>query len=168
MLKNPVRGESSKAHRIIQRAIRLFCSREMLAYLFWGAASVLFNVGVFALLVAAGIEYKIANLLTLALLKIFVFVTNKIFVFKTAAKGIMATIKEFFRFLAARFVTNLIDFFGLIFLVEVVRLEANISKIMLGTLVVALNFIFSKWFVFTAEKNIQPQAIFAVQMKNQK
>lgn len=125
-----------------------FCNRQMLSYILWGGVSIVFNISVFNLLVACEINYKAANVITLILLKIFVFFTNKFFVFTSAATGLKATIREFLRFLTARIFTNLIDFFGLIFLVELLHQNASASKMGLAIIVVLLNFVFSKWFVF--------------------
>lgn len=89
-----------------------------------------------------------ANIITLVLLKIFVFATNRLFVFMSCDTGGLEILKEFIRFLLARVFTNFIDFFGLVLLVEVFRQDMTLSKAGLAVMVVLLNFILSKRFVF--------------------
>lgn len=127
--------------------------QELCAYIFFGVLSLLFNIWVFKFLLFCGIDYRLANLITLILLKIFVFITNKLYVFKTSARDILSIFREFVRFLAARILTNLIDFFGLILLVEICKRAPFYSKIFLAIVVIILNFFFSKLFVFRKQGN---------------
>ena len=124
----------------------------LLIYLLWGWLSMLFSIACFKLLLLCGLVYWEANLLALILLKIFVFITNKIFVFKTEFINFTELAKEAFRFLSARMFTNVTDYFGLILLVEFFKQDAFYSKVCLAVIVVILNYIFSKLFVFRSIK----------------
>jgi putative flippase GtrA len=117
-------------------------------YVFWGALSVVFNIACFKFLLFCELDYRVANLITLILLKFFVFFTNKFFVFKTRNANFAGTVLEFGRFLGARLATNLLDFFGLILLVDIFLQDAFYSKIFLAVLVIVSNFVLSKKYVF--------------------
>ena len=123
---------------------------ETLSYLFWGGVSFGVNIGCFKLLMLIRLDYRLANFITLIVLKVFVFTTNKMFVFKTNSRNIKELILEFFRFLSSRIVTNCIDFFGLVLLAEVFAFDVFYSKIALNAIVIILNYFFSKLFVFVS------------------
>ena len=54
--------------------------QELISYIFWGVLSSALNVGLFQGLVMAGVDYRISNMVTLVVVKIFCYVTNKWFV----------------------------------------------------------------------------------------
>lgn len=122
--------------------------KELISYIFWGILSLGFNFGCFYLLLKTGLDYRLANIITLILLKFFVFFTNKYFVFKNDTSTLKAVFLEFLKFLFARFGTNLLDFFGLILLVEFFGVKELYGKISLAIIVIIANFILSKWWVF--------------------
>ena len=57
--------------------------KELYSYVFWGVLSTILNIGLAQLVVWSGIDYKISNAITLVIVKVFCYFTNKIFVFKT-------------------------------------------------------------------------------------
>lgn len=124
------------------------------AYIFWGILSAVFNLLFFKLMLLCGLEYWLSNLITLVALKFFVFITNKIFVFKTKSAYLVDLFKEMIRFLGSRIFTSLIDYLGLILLVEVFHLDIFYSKTALVVVVVSLNFFLSKLFVFRTNTKI--------------
>ena len=93
-------------------------------------------------------DYRLANLLALLLAKLSAFIVNKVFVFKSKTTGIQALSKEFAGFFMSRIFTGLLDYFGLILLVEVFSLPQKESKYLLIAIVIILNYILMK-LVFT-------------------
>jgi len=118
----------------------------LLNYLFFGGLSTLFNIFIYKILLI-WLSYQIANIITIIMVKIFVFVTNKKYVFKslTCRKELLS---EILRFFIARVGIGLMDFFGVIFLVEVLGFDVFYSKITLVVGVVLANFLLSWSFVF--------------------
>lgn len=57
--------------------------QEIIRYIFWGILSTVLNTGLFQVLVLLDVDYRISNIITLIIVKIFCYVTNKLFVFKT-------------------------------------------------------------------------------------
>lgn len=121
-------------------------TRELIDYGIWGVATVGFNMLSFLLLELL-FPYQAANLISIVITKIFAYMVNKIFVFKTKS-GIVETLKEMVRFVLARATTGVVDYFGLIFLVEVVMLEASVGKAVMIVITTVMNYILGKYKVF--------------------
>lgn len=126
--------------------------KEMMRYFFWGVVSSVLNVGLFQGLVMLGIDYRISNIVTLIVVKVFCYITNKWFVFKTPYEGLMPFLKEMASFLVARGVTFILDFAGVMFLVELIGADKFISKCIMAAIVIIVNYVLSKKFVFCRNK----------------
>lgn len=122
--------------------------REVVQYMVWGFLSMMLNIGLFQILIMLDMDYRVGNGITLLVVKLFSYVTNKIFVFQTPYLGIKSLLKEIGSFFVARSATFLVDFFGIMILVELFECNTFFSKSFLSILVVTLNYIFSKKFVF--------------------
>lgn len=127
--------------------IKKLLDSEGFRYLFFGGLSTVFSIASFALLKLA-FPYTVANLISLVLTKLFAYITNKLFVFQTRTESFGALMREFFSFIGARMVTFVIDYFGLILMVETLHMNSLVSKVILQVIVIALNYVFSKLFVF--------------------
>lgn len=127
--------------------IKKLMHTEGFRYLFFGGLSTVFSICSFALLKLA-FPYTVANLISLVLTKLFAYVTNKLFVFQSKTGSFGALMREFFSFVGARMVTFVIDYFGLILMVEMLNMQELVSKIILQVIVIVLNYVFSKLFVF--------------------
>ena len=99
-----------------------------------------------------GADYKTANIITLIANRFFCYITNKIFVFRTKCDDWQQLIKEIVLFILARSVTFLMDYFGVVLLVEVIGIKSFISKAVLMVLVVLTNYLSGKWFVFKKDR----------------
>ena len=100
------------------------------------------------LFVSLHIDFRIGNAITLVLTKIFIYFTNKFLVFrsKTGTKPDLA--KEVLLFALARSFTGVVDFAGLILLVELLDIRPSIGKLLCIVVVTALNYFLSRKFVF--------------------
>ncbi len=128
--------------------LKKICSREFLSYGFFGVLTTLLNLALYHVLVVGGLDYVIANLITLIVVKLTAYVVNKIFVFRSKSSNLLALCKEFCMFVITRGLTGLIDFFGLILAVEIFGFDKIISKYVLQVVVIILNYIFGKVLVF--------------------
>ena len=122
-------------------------NKEIVLYIIIGIITTLINVGLFSLL-CLYFEYKVSNIMTLIVVKITAYVLNKIFVFKSKCNNAFDLIYEFIKFIFFRLITLLIDYFGLILLIEYASINKIISKIIVILIVIILNYIFSKKYVF--------------------
>jgi Predicted membrane protein len=132
--------------------MKITINGEQRDYIIWGAASAVLNIGGFQLLIFMGADYKTANIITLIANRFFCYITNKIFVFRTKCDDWQQLIKEIVLFILARSVTFLMDYFGVVLLVEVIGIKSFISKAVLMVLVVLTNYLSGKWFVFKKDR----------------
>ena len=91
------------------------------------------------------LELQIANIISWICSVVFAFITNRKFVFKSKNKKVL---KELTSFVGSRVLTLIMDM-GLMFLgVTVLKLNDKIIKIIVQFIVIVLNYILSKLFVF--------------------
>ena len=105
---------------------------------------------------------SLGNILDTIICVLFQYFTNRIWVFKSSNKGKIA-IKEFFQFIIARSITAIIDQIFIVIGVDIVVVKFISSsqqsifsigiKILSNIIVVILNYIFSKYFIFN--KNLK-------------
>lgn len=91
------------------------------------------------------LELQIANIISWVVSVSFAYITNRIFVFKSKSKNIL---KEITSFVSARVITLLLDMFIMFLMVTLMGINDKISKIIVQVVVIVLNYIFSKLFVF--------------------
>ena len=132
------------------RWLKKWLNRETMAYAVFGLLTTLVNLLTYRLLLVAGVDYKTGNLIALIFSKLFAYVVNKCFVFKSKTDGLAALLKEFFRFFVTRGATALVDYFGLILLVEWAGVNNRIAKYVVMAIVILLNYFMGKKLVFTA------------------
>ena len=127
--------------------------REIISYLFWGGINFTLSMFLFWMLAdRLGFEQVIANTINWIICVIFAFITNKIFVFKHKTDSFKVFAKEFFGFITARIFTliigDLIIWFGCDHLGYGKGLAQMIVKLTEQFVVIVLNYILSKMFVF--------------------
>ncbi len=124
----------------------IFEKKEAARYLFWGVITVLLNYFSY-LFLKQFLTYQIANLFSIIITKIFAYCTNKKFVFQTKT-NFKEQIYEIFRYIMGRGFTGVVDFVGLIFLVNVLSMDDRIGKMIMIVVTTALNYLLGKIFVF--------------------
>lgn len=125
--------------------------REVLMYLIFGVLTTVVSLAVYYLLVYTlldpknALELQTANIISWIAGVTFAYVTNRKFVFESKNSN---RLKEVGSFVAARILTLLLDM--LIMFVGVTLLSGNdkIFKLISQVLVIVLNYVFSKLFVF--------------------
>lgn len=132
----------------IKKWIKKIFSLEIFRYGVAGACVTLSNVLVYFLLLQIGIVYTVANVISLILSKTVGYFMNKFWVYRSRCASFKETVFELLRFIGARGFTGLVDFLGVILLVELFYCSEKISKIILMILVIILNYILGKKAVF--------------------
>jgi len=124
---------------------------EVIKYLFFGVLTTLVSILSYALFTRLfNINYLISNILSWILSVTFAFITNKIYVFKSKDKKIFEELIRFFEF---RILSLLIEMIIMYLFVDVLSLNDMIVKIIAQFIVIVLNYVFSKVFVFKNKKN---------------
>lgn len=132
--------------------LKSFFHSELFRYGVAGVSVTLVNFGVYTLLFAIGVEYTAANIAALVLSKTWGYFANKFYAFKSHTEGIGETLRELLRFVAARGFTGLVDYFAVIFLVELLGMNELVSKYAVVALIIILNYILGKKLVFKKSK----------------
>ena len=140
-------------------------NRETILYLFFGVMTTVVNYVVFWLCyeVLLGREGSlIANAVAFVAAVIFAFVVNKVFVFESKSWALAVVLKEIPPFVASRVASFGIEELGLFISEsllgwnEIVVLRwmgtaidgVTLTKLALSVIVVIVNYVFCKWFVF--------------------
>lgn len=93
-----------------------------------------------------------ANLLSIILAVLFAYVVNSRYVFQEPCHGFLEHLVSGCKFFGARGVTMLLELGGVWLLVSQWKLPDMAGKFFIQFLVLVLNYIFSKFFVFTRGK----------------
>ena len=137
--------------------------REQIAYLFFGGVTTAVNVAAYALLhVMMGVHSDIANAIAWVVSVLVAYVTNRIWVFRSRTRG-RDMLREFMSFMAGRVLTGLMDQGIMHLATQVVgpRLVPEAGrklwdmgvKLASNVLVIILNYVFSKVFIFRRSRD---------------
>lgn len=123
--------------------------KDLIPYVIFGVLTTIVNYAsywLFAHPLGCGTVFSTAVAWLLSVL--FAYVTNRRWVFHSTARGAKAVGKEFAAFLAARISTGLLDMLVMYVFVDVLGWNDMIMKLASNVIVVILNYIFSKFFIF--------------------
>lgn len=138
---------------MFKKIYKKLVNKETILYTVFGVLTSVENIVMFAVLLKLGMAYRIANIITLITVKLTAYLCNKNFVFKSHCSSFSELLKEFGRFVFWRGATMLLDYFGLIFLVEIVDMPKLIGKVIMTVFVIAVNYITGKRHVFKHSQN---------------
>ncbi len=130
--------------------------QQFITYTICGTLATLVNLSTyFYLNRGLGISAIYSNSVAWLLSVLFAYITNKVFVFKKSHYEIIGILKEFTAFIFARLSSGLIDMFFLWLGVYVMGIYDVVVKIFTMVIVVIMNYIFSKFFVFRTTEIIE-------------
>ncbi|ANZ99229.1 teichoic acid glycosylation protein [Carnobacterium divergens] len=134
--------------------IKIFSKyQEPINYLVFGVLTTIVNIAVFYIFNSFfEINYLISNALSWIVSVVFAFYTNKYFVFRTKNRSIKDFIKELLLFIWFRLLSGVIDMFLMYVMVSLMIIDQNISKLIVQVIIVVLNYVFSKVFIFKKNK----------------
>lgn len=125
--------------------------KEIINYFIFGALTTLINLIVYYLLTNTiinpnnAIFLQLANTISWLVAVTFAYITNKLYVFNSKNTNIL---KEITSFLSSRILTLLIEALLLYLFVTLLKFNNQIIKFLVTILVIILNYILSKLFVF--------------------
>ena len=128
--------------------------KRVLLYLFFGALAYAVSMtSYWALNIRLGIDALIANVLSWVITVSFAFVTNKTWVFSAHADGANSLLRQLTSFFGGRVVTLLIEEAILAVFITWLGLNSMLVKAAAQLIVIVLNYIISKVFVFRHRKS---------------
>ncbi|MER2108122.1 MAG: GtrA family protein [Solibacillus sp.] len=118
-------------------------------YIFFGGCTTLVNfLSYYIFRTFTTLDFNVANVLSIVLSILFAYFTNSRFVFESKADTFKLRFDEFIKFVSARISTLILEVVGVWFMVDVMGINDFLSKIMITVLVLVLNYVLSKIFVF--------------------
>lgn len=127
--------------------------KEMISYLVFGVLTTVVNIVTYWVLTKVfNVDYRIATTIAWFVSVIFAFITNKIFVFNSKDLDINTMIKELLSFMFFRILSYFIDIGMMIALVGWINMDDVFAKILANIVVVIINYVASKYFIFRRAK----------------
>lgn len=132
--------------------------QEIINYLIVGVLTTLVSIFTYFILslildINNNILFIFANIISWICAVVFAYITNKKFVFNSTTSNRKEEIKIFSMFVSSRITTLLIELIFMFLTVKVLLLNDKISKVIAQIIVIILNYIISKIFVFKKKKN---------------
>jgi Predicted membrane protein len=138
---------------LITTYIKKYLTRELIVYLIAGILTTILNLVIYyACTILFNIDYRISNGIAWVIAVLFAFFTNKYFVFLSMDNNLSVISKELISFTACRIFSLAFEMFSLIFMVESIKINNSIAKVFLSFIVVIINYVFSKLFIFKSSK----------------
>lgn len=169
-----------KKESLIGKLVDKFFTREIVSYIFFGVLTTAVNLLTFylfkklfisigwegilnSLLVSMGWEkavdflsdgsdYLDANTIAWVVGVLFAFFTNKLFVFESKNWKPSVAAKEFAGFVGARVLSFVVESVMMFLMVSVLSWNEIVAKIIVGIVVIIINYVFSKLFIFKNKK----------------
>lgn len=117
-----------------------------------GALGVLVNVVSYSLCRFFGIDIFISNAISWIISVLFMYITNKLFVFKSKTNNLSELYKEFISFILARIFTLAVETAILYLGSKVLNINDIIVKIIAQIVIIILNYVLSKLWIFKKDK----------------
>ena len=136
----------------IKDLIQKLFESSVVRYVFFGGCTTMVNLISFYILRTLHVELTIANVISIILAILFAYVVNSKYVFQDKCETLKDHVQPFCKFISARLVTMVIEVGGVWLLVEVLHMNDMLGKFLTQFIVLALNYVFSKFFVFTTGK----------------
>ena len=132
-----------------EACLKLWENTELVRYLLVGVATTLVNyVAYFLATRTAGLSVMAGTWVAWVIAVAFSYVANKLFVFKTHCPDTGALLREAGGFFAMRLVSLGMETVLMFLLVEVLHLNDLAMKLLVNIVVIILNYVFSKLFIF--------------------
>jgi len=133
--------------------LKIWNNTELVSYLFAGVATTLVNYVVYFVVTRSGLVplelySTVGTSIAWLVAVIFGYVVNKVFVFHTRCETFAALMKEMMSFIAMRLVSFGMELVLMFLTVEVLGLNDLAMKLIINIVVIILNYVFSKLFIF--------------------
>ena len=131
--------------------IRILCQkyRDVIPYLFFGVCTTLVNIIVYWLMAYPfNCSTMLSTVVAWVVSVLFAYVTNRKWVFHSSANGAKEIFKEIGSFFSCRLATGFVDLGCMWVFVDILNFNDVIIKILSNVLVIILNYVASKLFIF--------------------
>lgn len=132
----------------MQSKIKKILNQEFARYIIGGGIITLINIFLYTILVFLKIKIHWANLIALIVAKVLGYFINKYYVYQSRDKDIRSMGKEAGKYIIARGFTGILDYFATVILIEAYYYPKYLTKYVITAIVIILNYILGKYFVF--------------------
>lgn len=123
--------------------------KEIILYLIFGVLTTIVNILTYIIFTKVfNLDYLISNLIAWILSVLFAYITNKIYVFESKTNEKKMIVLEIISFFSFRVLSGIIDMTFMYIFVSLLTFNDSLMKIVTNVIVVILNYIFSKLFIF--------------------
>lgn len=122
--------------------------KEQILYLVFGGLTTLVNIAVYFVCRHMGANVTISTIVAWFAAVLFAYITNKLFVFESKCKSAGQLFHEIIGFFGCRLFTGLLDLGIMYVSVDILNFNELIMKILSNVVVIVLNYLFSKLFIF--------------------
>lgn len=130
--------------------------KELILYVFFGGLTTLVNWGSYWVLADIfHVPYLWATAIAQILSILFAYVTNRVWVFESRAKGFTAVFWEMVRFFGCRGASFVLDLVCMRVGVGGLHVNDKVMKLLSNVIVIIVNYVFSKVFVFRKPREKQ-------------
>jgi putative flippase GtrA len=120
---------------------------------FFGGCATLVNLGSYYLLrLLTPLNLNLANVISVCIAILFAYFINSRF--ESTASGWNERFGEFVKFVSARILTMVVEVGGVWLRADILKMNDYLAKILIQFIVLVLNYIFSKFLVFTSRGGI--------------
>ena len=140
----------------MQKILELYKKyKEVINYLIFGGLSTIVNfVSYYISARIIGIDEVVSSILSWFCAVMFAYITNKIFVFESKSKNKKGIVKEIISFIGCRVISGILcDVGTFALMVKVFSINDIVSKVITQVMVVIVNYLFSKFFIFKKNKS---------------
>lgn len=133
------------------KGLIIWCwNNPVLKYIFFGGCATLVNLGSYYILrLTTELDINTANTISVCIAILFAYFTNSRFVFESKAVLFKDKFAEFIKFVSARLLTMVVEVGGVWLMVDMLRMNDYVAKFVIQFIVLALNYVFSKFLIFT-------------------
>lgn len=119
-------------------------NNEIIRYIIAGILTTLISILSYNICRNININYEISTIISWIIAVTFAYFINNLFVFQNKKNNLL----DFFKFIFCRLLSLGIEFICMILMVEVLKIDDRIAKIIVQGIVFVLNYIFSKLLIF--------------------
>lgn len=128
--------------------------KDVIPYLFFGVLTTVVNVAGYWV-AAHPFRWSVmpSTIFAWVLAVLFAYITNRKWVFHSTAEGSKEILKEMVSFFSCRLATGIVDWLCMFVFVDLLKFNDLIIKVAANVVVVVLNYVASKLFIFKKKNN---------------
>lgn len=147
--------KKSSVKVLVKSLYNKLVNRETITYIIAGGLTTAVNFITYIGLCRMGMNYLTANVWAWVIAVSFAYIVNKLGVFLAKSSGLLEEAINIIKFFAARLITLGVEQLGMFYFVKKLHFHNLAVKASLAILVIVLNYVFSKLYIFKKQSQNQ-------------